>query len=582
MRKLILLLFFSVIIFGGCNSSEKKTDKEKDKRAEHKMGDDKGTINDMEEEAKLFIREFVEKIEPLYYERAMHYWDSSLTGSEKDSNALKESKLKINKLLNDKTLFEKVKKYRESDKIKDNLIKRQLTILYNELLPKQVDKELLNESVRLSTKIKKNFENFRGEIDGKKLSDNEIKEILISEKNVEKRKKAWEASKQVGLKVAEDVIELVKVRNKIAKKLGYDNYHDMSLDISEQKAEVITKLFDKLYNDTESVYSKIKEDVDKHLAAKYYTRPEYLKPWHYQDPFFQDSPKIFEVDFDSLYEKVDIKKIAEKFYSSIGLDVYEIMKNSDLYPAPNKNQHAFCTDIDRKGDVRILTNLKNNHRWTETLLHELGHAVYSKNIDRELPYLLREEAHAFVTEAIAMLFGRLASDADWMYSMNIIDEETKSKIEPIAMKSLQYGQIIFSRWCQVMYRFERALYTNPDQDLNKLWWVLVKKYQHINPPDDTDKAYWASKIHICLYPAYYHNYQLGEMLASQIDNYIKTKVIQHKSKTYTDNKDVGKYLKERIFAPGKKYHWSKLIEKSTDEPLTPRYYVKQFITEINQ
>ena len=43
--------------------------------------------------------------------------------------------------------------------------------------------------------------------------------------------------------------------------------------------------------------------------------------------------------------------------------------------------------------------------------------------------------------------------------------------------------LIFSRWCQVMLRFEKAMYENPDQDLNKLWWDLVEKYQLVKRPD---------------------------------------------------------------------------------------------------
>ena len=42
--------------------------------------------------------------------------------------------------------------------------------------------------------------------------------------------------------------------------------------------------------------------------------------------------------------------------------------------------------------------------------------------------------------------------------------------------------LIFSRWCQVMLRFEKAMYENPDQDLNKLWWDLVEKYQVLKRP----------------------------------------------------------------------------------------------------
>ena len=37
----------------------------------------------------------------------------------------------------------------------------------------------------------------------------------------------------------------------------------------------------------------------------------------------------------------------------------------------------------------------------------------------------------------------------------------------------------------------------------------LKKPEGRNMPD------WATKIHVALYPCYYHNYLLGELLASQ-------------------------------------------------------------------
>ena len=52
-----------------------------------------------------------------------------------------------------------------------------------------------------------------------------------------------------------------------------------------------------------------------------------------------------------------------------------------------------------------------------TSLHEFGHAVYDKYNDRNLPWVLREPAHTFTTEAIAMLFGRFASNAAWIKAM---------------------------------------------------------------------------------------------------------------------------------------------------------------------
>ena len=63
-----------------------------------------------------------------------------------------------------------------------------------------------------------------------------------------------------------------------------------------------------------------------------------------------------------------------------------MLKNSDLYEKEGKNQHAFCTDIDNTGDVRVLCNIKSNSYWMNTMLHEFGHAVYDKNIDTDLPF----------------------------------------------------------------------------------------------------------------------------------------------------------------------------------------------------
>ncbi len=61
----------------------------------------------------------------------------------------------------------------------------------------------------------------------------------------------------------------------------------------------------------------------------------------------------------------------------------------------------------------------------ETILHELGHAVYDRYKDMKEPWLLREPAHPFTTEAVAMFFGRLSRNADWMQKMlDLSDEET--------------------------------------------------------------------------------------------------------------------------------------------------------------
>ena len=257
-----------------------------------------------------------------------------------------------------------------------------------------------------------------------------------------------------------------------------------------------------------------------------------------------------------------------------------MMKNSDLYEKPGKNQHAFCTDLDNAGDVRVLCNIKPNQYWMGTMLHEFGHAVYDKNISTDLPFILRDPAHTFTTEAIAMMMGRFSKNPQWIKDMTGISEEEKAKISETCVKTLRMEQLVFSRWAQVMYRFEKEMYKNPDQDLNKLWWDLVEKYQLMKRPEGRNEPDWATKIHIATYPCYYHNYLLGELLASQLYYYIVANVIKsddYKFQSFVGKKEVGEFLKTKIFAPGSRWYWNEMIERATGEKLTAKYYAKQFV-----
>ena len=46
--------------------------------------------------------------------------------------------------------------------------------------------------------LQQTYANFRPQLDGKAVSENQIREILQKEINPEKRRQAWEASKQIG------------------------------------------------------------------------------------------------------------------------------------------------------------------------------------------------------------------------------------------------------------------------------------------------------------------------------------------------------------------------------------------------
>ncbi len=534
----------------------------------------------MENELRAFIAHHDSLTAPLSKAANLAYWNASNTGDTNEYAKVDEYSMKLTEVYANKEAFAKLKTIKESNAVKDSLLMRQLDVLYRGYQSAQVDTARLNAVIRLSTEIEQKYSNFRADVKGKKLSDNDIEQVLKTSVNSQELKDTWMAHKKIGPVVADDIRKLVKMRNEIAKELGFNNYHEMSLKLSDQDPAEISKIFDELDQLTRESFAKLKGEIDENFAKRYKIKKEELMPWHYQNRYFQEAPELYPVNLDKLYASKDLVETTRKFYDGIGLPIDDLLKKSDLFEREKKNQHAYCIDIDNEGDVRILCNVKPTQQWMNTMLHEYGHGVYDKFINRELPRCLREPAHTFTTEAIAMLMGRLASNPQWMKDMIGISEEEKAKIAEDCFKTLRLEQLVFSRWAQVMYRFEKSMYENPDQDLNKLWWDLVEKYQMVKRPADRNEPDWATKIHIATSPCYYHNYLLGEMLASQLHFYIVKNILKsddYKNASYVNNKEIGKFLMENVFKPGALYPWNTMIERATGEKLSAKYYAKQFV-----
>jgi peptidyl-dipeptidase A len=347
--------------------------------------------------------------------------------------------------------------------------------------------------------------------------------------------------------------------------------------MGEQDPKEMEKIFDDLDLATKDIYAAAKDEIDEALAKYYGIKVSDLKPWHYQNRFFQEVPQIFDVDMDSPYKGKDVLAVTRNYYEKMGMPIDTIIEKSDLYERPGKYQHAMTILINREGDTRVVANIKDNSYWMNTLLHEFGHAIYFQKVDQQLPWELRTASHTLTTEAVAQLFQSMIYSPDWIKQNLNISESEISKDRDNITEYNRLNYLIFSRWAQVMYRFEKSMYENPDQDLNKLWWDLVEKYQLVKRPEGRNAPDWASKIHIAVSPVYYHNYMLGYLYAAQIQYYINTKILKTDEKypSYTGKKEVGEYFIKEIFEPAGRYNWTTLIEKSTGEKLNPVYFANQ-------
>lgn len=527
-----------------------------------------------------FLHQHEKTVAPLERDANLAWWEAATTGKEEAYAKQAELQTKLETVYTDTKAFAYLKELRAKGVVQDPKLRRQLDLLYLKYLGRQFDPELLKQIIAKATAAEQKFATFRGKVNGQEVTDNQIEEVLRSSRNREERKAFWLASKQVGAALAAEVVALVKLRNQAARKLGFRDFFSLQLALNEQDETWLLHLFAELDRLTADAFSALKARIDQVQGQRLAATPDELMPWDYTDRFFQEAPNLSDLDLDAPLQGKDIVALVASFYKGIGLDPTSILARSDLFERPGKNPHAFCTDIDRQGDVRVLANVKPNQYWLDTMLHELGHGVYSFYVDRNLPYFLRADAHIFATEGVAMLFGRLAQNARFFLAMGLIGPEQLPTFEKAMAEKLTAQALIFSRWCQVMLRFEKELYANPDQDLDALWWSLVERYQGVKRPEEAPKGAWASKIHIVSAPVYYHNYCLGDLYASQLHAAIVHELYPGAEPghvVYVGNPKVGEFFKKRVFGPGASLSWSKFVEFSTGAPLSPQAFAKQFV-----
>lgn len=520
---------------------------------------------------QLFLDEFIPKISKKSTQLNKALWLLETTGFPDAADLKADLDTEFRLLFHDPVIYQNLLTWDQESVLSDPLLKRQLNILIRAFKQNQIPEKLLKEIADREATLSMTYATFRAQLEGKEVTENEIRNILKKEKDPVKRKAAWEASKESGRVLAPQILSLVELRNRAAISLGYSDYFTMQLDLQEVDANWLLSILEDLAHRSEHAYQTLIQQIEDAQSKEFGLSLSELGPWAWTDPFGQEDP-LGTQELDQLVADVDILKVSTVFYERMGIDVRPILARSDLYERPGKNQHAFCINMDRAGDIRTLNNIQDSMRWLETVLHELGHAVYELGLNYHLPWLLREPPHMISTEAMALFAGRQAYRYESLGQL-VGTAKDKETLRKKAELSLARRQLIFSRWVLVMTAFEKELYKNPSQDLNGLWWQFVETYQKIRVPKDRDgKSDWATKYHIGLAPVYYFSYLLGEMFASSIQEAL----VQSVGSPSLSSEKAGRFLKEKLFLPGNCMNWSELVIHVTGHVLNSDAWIQEF------
>jgi len=301
--------------------------------------------------------------------------------------------------------------------------------------------------------------------------------------------------------------EMVKVRHKIAKTLGYDNFVRLAYDRlgrTDYGSEEVANYRKQVYNE---VVPYVKELVDrkaKRLGIKD------LKSYKSGLSFLSGNPtpkgdRAWQVNHaKDMYEEMS-EETAKFFNFMVDHELLE------LDAKPGKQGGGYCTFIPEYDSPFIFANFNGTSHDVDVLTHEAGHAFQvfqSKDLLPEYrwPGYEGAEIHSMSMEFLA-----------WPWIDKFFEEDTdKYKFNHLA------GAISFLPYGVAVDEFQHGIYEQPNlskEERKDLWRKIEKKYLPYKDYDD-DKflekgTFWYRQGHIFGAPFYYIDYTLAQVVAFQ-------------------------------------------------------------------
>lgn len=303
--------------------------------------------------------------------------------------------------------------------------------------------------------------------------------------------------------------KLVKVRDRIAKKLGYENFIPLGY-IRMNRFDYDQKMVENYRNQVIKDIVPLTVELRKRQAKR--IEVDRLEAYDVNYNFKTGNPKPHG-DIDELVVA------ALKMYSEMSQetrDFFKMMSEQELFDLPtrpNKEMGGYCTSIYDYKVPFIFSNSNGTAADVDTLTHEAGHAFQSyctmKNVtipDLCFPTMESAEINSMSMEFFAHPWSHLffKEDSDKYHFLHIAD----------SVLFLPYG-------CLVDH-FQHEVYANPNmtsQERKSCWRKLEKIYK---PDINYDEfpllekgGYFYRQGHIFQSPFYYIDYTLAQVCALQ-------------------------------------------------------------------
>lgn len=493
-------------------------------------------VGRIDDEAGLvsFLDDLEHLIEEVGVEHSLCHWDI-YTGRERDDlNAIEAKRAAI---LLDPDYAGTVRAW--TGRAGDPGIARRLVVLSRWFREARI--ACAEEIYSLRNSLNERIVGFRPKVRGEEISFSERSKILTKEPDRALRREAYLAMRPLDDAVRGDLLELIARRNAAAADLGATDFASFALAQSSVDRDELVALFAEIEDATREDHRKLLARSASELDI------ERVEPW---DVRYAVERAVALPD--EYFPKDAIVPKVSSLLASLGIDLDALKIRLVVRDIPFG---GLCFGIRIPQDVRILANPKDGHRDYEVLFHEYGHAVHDKLIDQPSP-ALREGVEGCFHEAMAEVFGNVASDREWLLGETDVPpdvvETYVGKKKTVALMRL--------RGLMAASAFEFGLYRDPEQEADDLWRALQERYVGVGDPSET---VWASVSLFTTHPVYFQNYVLAHAIAAQIAHTIRARFGR-----FLGARGAAEFLRAECFAPGASLDWPEKVESATGEPLS--------------
>jgi hypothetical protein len=396
------------------------------------------------------------------------------------------------------------------------------------------------------------------------------------------RRSSFEAFREIERWVLEHgFLELVALRNRYARTLGYENFFDLKVRKERIETPALMQILDEFLRLTEDASARSLAELRRVHG------PAATEPWNLR--FFATGDVVRRLDPYMPFGLALGRWIHS--FRRLGIGFRGATLQLDLIDRTGKYQNGFCHGpgpswIDEQGRwipaaVNFTAEARPDQvgsgvRAMTTLFHEGGHAAHFANVVQNSPCFSQEYAPTSMAyaETQSMFCDSLLTDADWLvrYARTPDGEAIPRELILERIARTQPMRAFDARAIAVVPYFESALYALPESDLTPDTVLRLAR--------DTERRVLGleSPRPLLAIPhllnqesaASYQGYLLALMAVSQTRAHLLGELGY-----LTDNPAVGPTLSKHYWEPGNSVDHDSMLRGLTGEGFSARYLAEE-------